>query len=260
MVCLWLFALGSAVGSFLNVVIYRLPAGLSLNRPGSHCPKCKHPIRWSDNLPILGWIALGGRCRDCRQPISARYPAVEAATACLFLLVGAVEGLSHGGALPLETYELAALVVFHLWLLCVLLAAAMIEYDGHRPPWRLFAPALVVGLVGMTALPVLRPIGVWPGLDGLGWRLMSGPVGLVIGAWLGWAVSRHVGQEEYGGGLIGAGACVGLFLGWQALGVLLIATATLQWIGRFAGPVRRVPPIAWMAVGALGWILWVGTS
>ena len=74
---LWVFALGGAVGSFLNVVVYRLPAGMSLVAPGSRCPACGHPIRWHDNLPIAGWLILRGRCRDCAARISPRYPAVE---------------------------------------------------------------------------------------------------------------------------------------------------------------------------------------
>ena len=99
----WLFAfwfaiLGGAVGSFLNVVVYRLPAGLSiLWRPGSHCPHCKHAIRGYDNVPVLAWLWLRGRCRDCGRPISARYPLVEAMTAALFLLLLIVE-VFHEGA------------------------------------------------------------------------------------------------------------------------------------------------------------------
>ncbi len=89
---LWLLAMGGAIGSFLNVVVYRLPAGMSLVHPGSHCPACKRPIRWHDNVPVLGWLWLAGRCRDCRSWISLRYPLVEAITAAAFLLVGMVEG------------------------------------------------------------------------------------------------------------------------------------------------------------------------
>src|SRR5215212_1269666 len=74
---------GLLVGSFLNVVAWRLPRGESLVAPGSHCPGCEHPVRPYDNVPVLSWLALRGRCRDCRTPISARYPVVEALTAAL---------------------------------------------------------------------------------------------------------------------------------------------------------------------------------
>ena len=76
--------LGLLIGSFLNVVIYRVPRGMSLVRPGSSCPSCGAPIRWFDNVPVLSWIALRGRCRRCRRPISLRYPLVELATGAIF--------------------------------------------------------------------------------------------------------------------------------------------------------------------------------
>src|SRR5438445_4383843 len=83
----FLFVLGACVGSFLNVVIWRLPRGESLVRPGSRCPSCGKPIRWYDNLPVLSWILLRARCRACSKPISARYPLVEPLTAGLCVLL-----------------------------------------------------------------------------------------------------------------------------------------------------------------------------
>ena len=87
---IWFIFLGAAIGSFLNVVIYRIPAGLNIAWPGSHCPNCKHAIRWYDNLPVLGWLILRGKCRDCHAAISIRYPIVEALTAGRFFLIGLV--------------------------------------------------------------------------------------------------------------------------------------------------------------------------
>src|SRR5262245_3005212 len=81
----WMFVIGSVVGSFLNVVIYRMPRGMSLLAPSSHCPKCRHAIRWYDNVPILSWLWLGRRCRDCGTTIPARYPLVEAVTGLMFV-------------------------------------------------------------------------------------------------------------------------------------------------------------------------------
>ena len=92
----WVAALGGVIGSFFNVVVYRLPAGLSIVPPGSHCPKCKHAIRWYDNVPVFGWIFLRGRCRDCHAPISLRYPLVEAATMAMFVLLAFAELFSDG--------------------------------------------------------------------------------------------------------------------------------------------------------------------
>ena len=90
------------MGSFLNVVVYRLPAGMSISWPGSHCPRCKHPIRPYDNVPVLAWLWLRGCCRDCHERISARYPLVEAVTAGLFLLMLVVEVFHDGQTCPSE--------------------------------------------------------------------------------------------------------------------------------------------------------------
>ena len=83
-ILLWFTLLGACIGSFLNVVVYRLPRGESLIHPGSRCPACGHPIRWYHNIPVFGWLMLRGRCYDCGARISARYPLVEAAVAGLF--------------------------------------------------------------------------------------------------------------------------------------------------------------------------------
>lgn len=85
--------LGGCVGSFLNVVMYRLPRRESVVWPGSHCPKCQHAIRPWHNLPMLGWLMLRGKCYDCGERISAKYPLVEAATAAVFVLVALASGM-----------------------------------------------------------------------------------------------------------------------------------------------------------------------
>ncbi len=85
LVLAWIGIVGGCIGSFLNVVVYRLPEGMSLLYPGSHCPVCQHPIRWYDNLPVIGWLRLRGRCRDCQAAISVRYPLVEAIVAAMFV-------------------------------------------------------------------------------------------------------------------------------------------------------------------------------
>ncbi|HEY5315644.1 MAG TPA: prepilin peptidase, partial [Pirellulales bacterium] len=145
--------LGGAVGSFINVVVYRLPAGMSLLWPGSRCPRCGAKIRWLDNLPVLGWLKLRGRCRDCRERISARYPIVELLTALVFLGLALVEPLTEGRNLPdrlayapgaadlyvlaLSGWQLWAVYAYHLVLLCGLECAMLLEYDGHGAKHRL---------------------------------------------------------------------------------------------------------------------------
>ena len=92
------FLLGAVIGSFLNVVIYRLPEGLSLVSPGSRCPSCGNPVRWYHNIPLLGWAILRGKCKDCGVPISWRYPFVEGLTGVLFLLAYVAEGVQTAHA------------------------------------------------------------------------------------------------------------------------------------------------------------------
>mgnify|MGYP001074524849 CR=1 FL=1 len=96
LVILYAFAVGAVVGSFLNVLIWRVPRRMSIVRPGSHCPACGVPIRWFDNVPILSWLVLGGRCRSCRGRIAVRYPLVEAAGG----VAGAVALLRFGPGVP----------------------------------------------------------------------------------------------------------------------------------------------------------------
>ena len=269
---LWLFVLGGAVGSFLNVVVYRLPAQKSLLRPGSHCPACQHPIRWHDNVPVLSWVLLRGRCRDCGTKISGRYPFVEAVTAVLFVLIGVAEGLSCGANLPLEARimmdgaplpplgigQSAALMGYHLLLLCTLLAAALIEYDGHRVTVRLFVPALIVGWLAPLVCPPLRPVPAWPGLSGPIVGLLDGAAGFGAGLLLGRAFRPFLGSKGDLGPLLGP-ACVGLFLGWQAVLVLTLITAAVQLLlfalRKLRPGLRPLPLPGWLAAAALAWIL-----
>ena len=99
---LWFLIVGAAVGSFLNVVIYRVPRGISLISHGSHCPRCGVPILARDNLPLVGWLRLNGRCRNCRDRISAQYPTVEGIMGLTFLLLFFVELISGGANLPVR--------------------------------------------------------------------------------------------------------------------------------------------------------------
>jgi leader peptidase (prepilin peptidase)/N-methyltransferase len=132
------FAVGAAVGSFLNVCVWRLPRGESLIRPASHCPRCESPISARDNLPVVGWLALGGRCRHCKAPISPRYPLVEAAVGLLFALVILIESTVG----PFDPFErglsvVLARLVYHWALVALLVTAALIGYDRRSSSARL---------------------------------------------------------------------------------------------------------------------------
>lgn len=137
--------LGLAVGSFLNVVAYRLPAGQSLLAPGSHCPCCEHPVRPWHNVPVLGWLMLRGRCADCRSPISPRYLVVELATCGLFVAL-AIQ--------LLRTHQRWALPGF-LYFAAIAIALALIDLDTHRLPNAIVLPSYLVLGLALTLAAVL---------------------------------------------------------------------------------------------------------
>jgi len=128
-----------AVGSFLNVVIARVPEGRSINSPGSCCPECETPIRWYDNIPVLSWLLLRGQCRDCRARISLRYPAIELLT----LIVLSAIALRFG-----FTWETALYCTFA----AALIALSVIDFDHHILPNRIVLPLAVLVLSGQIAL------------------------------------------------------------------------------------------------------------
>lgn len=144
----FLFAIGACVGSFLNVVVYRLPRGLSLIRPPSHCPNCQTPLAWYDNIPVLGWILLRGKCRYCHEKISPRYPIVEAVTGSLFVfyyIMFFIEGFGPPEGIDWPIYGA------YMALIAGLLAASLIDAElfiiPAGIPWWLAAIGVVVHAV-----------------------------------------------------------------------------------------------------------------
>lgn len=268
----WMFALGASIGSFMNVVVYRLPAGLSLVRPGSHCPKCKTPLGVRDNIPIFGWLWLRGRCRYCGVRISPRYPIVELLTAGVFALLACTEPLAGGANLPVGNWlaesdarvqwMLWGLFAYHAFLLCGLICAALMEYDGQAIGRRLSLPMFFVGCTAPLFWPELRPVpSGWLSSDALAefpWAagLVDGLAGLVAGTLAGLATwpSRRDGVENRRRQPFGspftvwiATAWTGLFLGWQAVGAVAPAMAAARLVLSVAG--RRG-----LAASRLGWI------
>jgi len=137
---------GLVIGSLLNVVAARVAAGGSLLKPGSRCPACEHPVRPRDNVPVVSWLALHGRCRDCDAPISRRYPLVEAGTALLFVAVVAVH------------HDDTAQLVLGLVLIAFLVPLALIDLDTRLLPNRLTLPAAIVAIVlGLLVDPSGEP-------------------------------------------------------------------------------------------------------
>ncbi|MDR1291549.1 MAG: prepilin peptidase [Planctomycetaceae bacterium] len=131
---------GCCIGSFLNVVIYRLPIGKSLSYPPSHCPKCKSPIRPYDNFPVFGWFLLRGRCRDCREPISPRYPFVEAVSG---MIAGSVSGAVFYANEGESHFDLVIISLYYFGLIVTLFAAGLMEFDRNKIPVKLFIPVTI---------------------------------------------------------------------------------------------------------------------
>ena len=273
-IAVWFLCLGGAVGSFLNVVVYRLPAGMSISWPGSHCPRCNHKIRPYDNVPVLAWLWLRGRCRDCRQPISFRYPLVEAVTAGMFLLLFVVEVLHAGQNLPrripsmqpgpLPPTQALCICLLHLGLLCTLLAAGLIGWDGKRSPRRLFIPLLLAGLIAAAIWPWLHPLPAGPGVAESPWGgVVDGLLGFATGFLLGqlaqWLGKRFAVLGAPGNQIRGEALAVGVVLGWQSVLVLVPLALALEELSRIAAlrwrPLRRLVAAVWLAPLTLFWIL-----
>ena len=172
----WFFALGACFGSFLNVVVWRMPRNIPVAAGGSFCPKCKTPILFQDNVPIFGWIKLKGKCRACGLPISSRYPIVETITAVLFMTFFLLEVIAHGINLPpwfdshhggwlaeLPSCELLFVYIRHITLLYFLLGIALIDYDQQKVPPRLTTFVVLLSLAYTLLMPASLPMPLVPG-------------------------------------------------------------------------------------------------
>ena len=244
--------LGTIIGSFLNVVVWRLPRGESLSHPGSACPKCGHPIRWWDNIPVASWLALRGKCRDCSALISTRYPAVEAFTGLFF--AGIAWWILAGGLPVTDDLPVILATAAFLYLAAISVALALIDLDVHRLPNKIVLPAYIVGLVLLGSSSILAGdfdqlirtvIGgavlfvayfvmaiAYPAGMGFGDVKLAGVLGLYL-AWLGW-------------GELAVGAFAAFVLG----GVFSLVLLLLKKVSRKSG----IPFGPWMLAGA-----WVGT-
>jgi leader peptidase (prepilin peptidase)/N-methyltransferase len=219
------FLFGASVGSFLNVVIYRVPLGQSIVSPRSRCPHCEAAIPGWANVPLVSWLALGGRCRGCREPISPRYPLVEGLTGALF--VGLL--LTHG--LGLRLFVDQALVA-------ALVAVAFIDWDHQMIPDAITLPGIAIGLV----CAVLLAPPVWP--DALAGAVIVGGMMWALSAFYRW----RTGQTGLGMGDVKLVAMLGAFLGLQpALGILVLgsllglAHGIVLIVARGGGRKTRIP-------------------
>jgi leader peptidase (prepilin peptidase)/N-methyltransferase len=237
------FVLGMIVGSFANVCIFRIPAGLSIVTPASRCPACLAPIRWYQNIPVLSYLALRGRCGSCGTRIPLRYPLVEALTGFLFALVGYSFGF------------VAATPVY--WLFCSLLVViTFIDLDHQIIPNVISLPGSILGFLCSFAVPWLT----WSD-SLLGILLGGGSLYLVAAGY-----QLLTGKEGMGMGDVKLLAMIGAFLGWQAvLPVVFFASVLGSLVGVPLMIVRRadsklaIPFGPFLALGALIYLFW-GTA
>ena len=196
--------LGLCVGSFLNVVIYRLPHNMSLAKPGSHCPSCKYELHWYDNIPVLSYLMLGGKCRKCKTHISFRYTAVELANTLLWLLC---VFLFWEKSIPLACIYIIVLSVF----ICVF----FIDLE-HQIIFDRFQIILLI--LGVASIFFDKDFG-WLS------HVIGGVVGFAVFYLISWGFEKLCGKEGLGGGDVKLAGVVGLLLGWERLLLgLLIAT------------------------------------
>jgi leader peptidase (prepilin peptidase)/N-methyltransferase len=236
----WVIAMGAVVGSFLNVCIVRLPQGNSLVKPGSHCPHCKTPIRFYDNIPLISYLVLRRKCRYCKARISSRYFAVEALSTLMSFALFRTFGLN---------LEYGVYFIFFAALLVII----FIDLDTWTIPDVITLPGMVVGL---AASFLLTRITLWQSFIGL--LVGGGALALVA---MGYQLLRK--REGMGGGDIKLLAMIGAFLG--PLGVLYtlfvssllgsLAGIALMFRDRSGGG-TRIPFGPFLALGAMTYVFW----
>lgn len=229
-----LIVTGLAVGSFLNVCIYRVPRGMSIVWPASRCTSCGRPLRWFENVPVVGYVLVAGRCRTCGAAVSIMYPAVEAATPVLFLLQ-----YWHTGWQPL--------LVPRLVFTCAMIVLFVVDLQHRVLPNVITLPGIVVGFISSWFLPP-------------GW--VEALIGIAIGGGGLLAIAegyyRIRREEGLGMGDVKMLAMIGAFLGWRLMLVtLLLATVmgSVVGLGLIAlnrGDLKYALPLgSFLAVGAL---------
>ena len=262
--------LGLFIGSFLNVVIYRLPRRASLSMPPSHCTSCGRRLAWYENIPVLSWVALCGRCRTCKSRISLRYPVIELLTGLLFLTTALrfVPDLANAPTLA-DAVARGSVLIAALWFVAASIALAMIDLDTQTLPNRIISPSVIVIAALYLIASVSSLFGAPTAGAGSAW---SGALTALLGAiviGLLYLVIAFISPRGMGMGDVKYAVLIGLTLGWHGwsyiiLGVLLpfliggIVAAILLATGR----VRRKTGIPFgpsMALGGVAALEWGGT-
>jgi leader peptidase (prepilin peptidase)/N-methyltransferase len=223
---IFFFLFGLVIGSFLNVCITRIPEDISIVSPGSRCPKCGTPIKAYDNVPVLGWLWLRGKCRACGAPISAMYPLVELATGLLFVAA-------------LLEYGITQAAVKWLFFTCLILVLTITDLRVRLLPDLITLPGLAVGLLFSGFVPpgdamfgdyVVRKVFGWDFSGAVG-AVMEGILGAVFGSFLLWGVAKLYkvvrGREGMGMGDVKMMAMAGAFLGVRGTFLMILFGSVL---------------------------------
>jgi len=247
------FAWGATLGSFVNVVIHRLPRGESVVAGNSRCPRCGAGIRPRDNIPVLGWLLLRGRCRDCGGRISARYPLVEAACGAIAATVAAAELVGGGRWLLLPAWggrgidrlllhgdwRLVVSWALHTAVLLTIFAAGALGRTGYGRACRVAGWAVIATVAVVFVVPPIGPAGVlpsvgpWPREGGREWALVAAVAGIAAGRIAGAMMPAATDGCRL--------SILGAALGWQAVTFVAVVTAAVRLVSRWVGwPLSRV--------------------
>jgi leader peptidase (prepilin peptidase)/N-methyltransferase len=283
----WFFFFGATMGSFLNVVVYRLPLGRSVVFERSSCPSCGQKILGRDNIPIFGWLLLHGKCRACNVPIPVRYPLIELLTGCVFLALYFIELISGGINLPFRqpnTYagpvwiifytkwDLVSIYLYHCTLYCLLMTIALVEFDEKKLSLRTLLALAAILIIPPCLSPHLQLVKT-PFTGGSGFLVNRGnSIGaLAVGAFAGYLLSQSIewartrrtraSQSMW----VAGSTYIGMVLGWQAALTIVSVTACLVGLFGIASRYcekRQIPVTAILSAVCLsyhfGW-KWIAT-
>jgi len=265
-------AWGAAIGSFLNVCIYRIPEDISVIKPDSRCPKCEHPIKWRHNIPVLSYFLLRGKCAYCGARFSPRYALVEILVAILFLLAWLKFDITMGPR-PLGLVPITSMALVPVYCLVVmgLVLGTFVDFDHMIIPDRVTLGGIVCGLVASALVPalhgetsILRSL-MWSGIGAAaGWGLLWGV------AMLGEFIFK---KEAMGFGDVKLMGAIGAFFGWKAIlftvmvsslagsvvGISFILLGKKELQSRIPyGPYLSLAALLWMYWGSTWWDLYIG--
>lgn len=261
------FAIGACIASFLNVCIWRLPRNESVVKPASHCPNCNAPIRWYQNIPVLSYLALGGKCANCRKPISMRYAVVELTGGVLFLtaylqwaMPAAFGDLPVAGLHPLLSFWCVPVY----WLVFAgLILGSFIDLEHFYLPDRVTIGGMILGVPASVLVPELQ-LERTP-LDALVWSAAGLAFGFFFLWGMGWMFSKLFKKDALGFGDVKLMGAVGAFFGPTAVLFVLIVSSIVGSVVGIAlilrgrarlGGFTAVPYGPFIAVATLIWMFW----